>query len=50
MVCVCVCVCVWGGGGGGGGGKISCEIWKGTFEISHKIWTHAPQSMHFTDF
>ena len=30
------------------GFKILCEISKGTFEISHKIWTHTPQNMHFT--
>ena len=27
---------------------ILCEISKGTFEISHKFWTHTPQSVHFT--
>ena len=28
--------------------KIWCEIWKGTFEISHKILNHTPQNMHIT--
>ena len=27
------------------GFKILCEISKGTFEISHKIWTQTPQNL-----
>ena len=30
------------------GFKILCEISKGTFDISHKLWTHTPQYVHFT--
>ena len=32
------------------GFKILSEISKGTFEISHKFWTHTPQNMYFTIF
>ena len=30
------------------GFKILCEISKGTFEISHKFWTHTLQNTYFT--